>query len=142
MHLRAEGEKLTEEITANQLSQFVFNQELSLRDTALRGAFELTVNLTTEKGSNIVAGLLRMEASDLTASQGQAVSFGLYNCVDPYAKCQVKVGRVRRIKLRREKSRIRTLSGATSVRLDSKEKDLTSGSHIFRQNKDSQRVIP
>lgn len=83
-----------------------------------------------------------MEASDLTASQGQTVSFGLYNCVDPYAKCQVKVGRVRRIKLKRERSRIRTLSGATSVRLDSKEKDLTSGSHIFRQNKDSQRVIP
>jgi hypothetical protein len=61
-----------------------------------------------------------MEVQDLLNSQGQVVNFGLYNCVDPYAKCQAKVIRIRKMKLRRDKSRIRTISGATSIRMDSK----------------------
>jgi hypothetical protein len=78
--------------------------------------------LTTEKGSNIVAGLLRMEIPDLMNSQGQVANFGLYNCVDPYAKCQVKILRIKKNKVRRDKSRLRTISGATSIRLDNREK--------------------
>jgi hypothetical protein len=142
MHLRCDNERITEEVTPSQLTQFVFNQEVNLKDGG-RGAFEITVNLTTEKGSNIVAGLLRMDVADLMTSQGQLVNFGLYNCVDPYAKCQVKVGRVRKGRARRDKSRIRTISGATSIRMDSKDKEISvMPSHINRQNwKESQRNI-
>ena len=81
--------------------------------------------------------------ADLMSSQGQLVNFGLYNCVDPYAKCQVRVGRVRKGRSRRDKSRIRTISGATSIRMESKEKEASViPSLITKQNwKESQRNI-
>ncbi len=60
-----------------------------------------------------------MDVADLNNSQGQTVNYGLYNCVDPNAKCQIRIVRLRKIKLKKEKSRLRTLSGATSIRLDS-----------------------
>lgn len=41
--------------------------------------------------------------------------------MDPYAKAQVRVIRLKKSKVKREKSRLRTVSGATSIRLDNKE---------------------
>jgi hypothetical protein len=61
-----------------------------------------------------------MESSDLLNSQGQIINFGLFNCVDPLAKCQVKIMRIKKVKIRKEKSRIRTVSGATLIRMDAK----------------------
>lgn len=90
-----------------------------MKDNNVRGFFDITVNLSTEKGSNIVAGLLKMEIGDLSNSQGQNVNYGLYNCVDPSAKCQIRIVRLRKIKVKKDKSRLRALSGATSIRLDS-----------------------
>lgn len=62
-----------------------------------------------------------MDVNELSNAQGQLANFGLYNCVDPYAKAQVRVIRLKKSKAKREKSRMRTVSGATSIRLENKE---------------------
>jgi len=79
-----------------------------------------------------------MENNDLVNSQGQLVSFGLYNCLDPNAKCQVKVVRAKRIKVKVEKNRLRTVSGVTSIKDRSKEKEYFGHqSNIVFKDRDS-----
>jgi hypothetical protein len=108
-----------------------------LKDTANKGFFEITINLTTEKGINIIAGLLKIENQDIIYGQGQNIVFGLYNCLDSNAKCQIKVNKVKKVKIRKDKNRIRTISGATSLRSDlSDEKYYGQHSNIVNKDKD------
>lgn len=59
MHLRYEQEKISEEVPMTQPSQFIFQQEVLLKDAAFKGVFEIAVHLTTDKGNNIVAGTIK-----------------------------------------------------------------------------------
>jgi hypothetical protein len=63
-------------------SEFVFNQEVMLRDTAGRGGFDITVNLSTDKGNHIVAGVIKIDNEDLARHRGETLNFGLTNCLD------------------------------------------------------------
>lgn len=62
-----------------------------------------------------------MDVNELSNALGQIANFSLYNCVDPYAKAQARVIRLKKSKVKRDKSRLRTISGATSIRLENKE---------------------
>lgn len=59
MHLRYDHEKITDDVSMTNPSQFVFQQEIVLKDTALKGFFEITIHLTTDKGNHIVAGRIK-----------------------------------------------------------------------------------
>lgn len=70
MHLRYDQEKISDDVPMAQPSQFIFQQEVILKDTALKGVFEIGAHLTTDKGNHIVAGMIKFENNDLVGAQG------------------------------------------------------------------------
>ena len=62
-----------------------------------------------------------MENNDIVPYQGQFVIIPLSNCLDPQAKCEIKVVRVRSIRYKKNNNRIRTTSGVSSIRGDNRD---------------------
>ena len=101
MSLRYEGQKISDQVSSTGNSEFLFNQEIVLKDTAMKGCFEIATHLSTEKGNQIMAGIMKIDNQDLIHHRGQTLNFGLSNCLDSNAKCLIKVEKARPIRVKR-----------------------------------------
>jgi hypothetical protein len=52
---------------------------------------EIMIHLTTEKGGNIMAGIIKLNPKDISSSEGQSLTVGLQKCLDQTASCLLKV---------------------------------------------------
>jgi hypothetical protein len=78
---------------------------VSIREERPKDAIEININLATDKGGNIMAGIMRLNVKDINSSEGQVLTLSLQKCLDPYATCTLHIKSVKM-----NKSRIKTIN--------------------------------
>lgn len=68
------------------------------------------MHLTTDKGGNIMAGIIKLAGKDICASEGQTLTVGVQKCLDSNASCLIKIDRVWTNKVNKAKSIVADLS--------------------------------
>lgn len=99
MKLEHSGNSITEEVIANQLHKFVFNQQVTIKEECEKAFFDINVVLVTEKGAKYVSGVLKLYHSELEKSENDKIVCPLVKCLDNESYCEIKVIRVKSGKL-------------------------------------------
>ena len=76
-------------------STFPINQSVTVRGDSRKQTIEINVMLATEKGGDIMAGLVRLDTQELAKSEGEHMNIPLQKCLDPYATCSLTVSTAR-----------------------------------------------
>ena len=82
---------------------FPINRDIAIKEDQKRDYGEINVNLATDKGGNIMAGIIKINLREIAGSEGESLTLSLQKCLDPYATCMlvvksVKVHKTSRVK--------------------------------------------
>lgn len=63
------GKTITSEIASSAATNlFTVNKEITIREDRPRDTIEININLATDKGGNIMAGIIRLNLKDMNSS--------------------------------------------------------------------------
>jgi hypothetical protein len=74
---------------------FALNREVSIKEEKNKDYLEINLNLATDKGGNIMAGIIKINLRDISSSEGENLTISLQKCLDPYATCLLTVKSVK-----------------------------------------------
>jgi hypothetical protein len=70
MVLEHKNAPITTDVTPNDMNKFIFNQEVTLKDENGKPFFEIMASLMTDKGAKYIAGVLKLQQSELIKQEG------------------------------------------------------------------------
>lgn len=111
MIIELRGTTLTNEVSSNDSNKFIFNQEANLKGDHLRSFFELTITITTDKGARYIAGVIKLQQSELINQEGELLIIPLSKCLDPEATCEIRVQEVTSEKVMRKMQLDKSIPG-------------------------------
>ena len=98
--LQHAGRPISPEIQSDGTNVFPVGRDIAVKEDRKRDYIEINVNLATDKGGNIMAGIIKLSLKDIGSMEGESQTLSLQKCLDPYATClliikSVKVNRSR-----------------------------------------------
>lgn len=78
------------------MHRFIFNQEIALTQDQDSPIFEISIYITTSKGSHYITGVLQIDSHELNNLEGEVVTMPISKCIDPQGSCEMKVIQVNR----------------------------------------------
>jgi len=66
--LQHSGKAISPEIQSNGSNLFVVNRDVSLKEEKQKEYLEININLATDKGGNIMAGIIKINLNDIASS--------------------------------------------------------------------------
>lgn len=71
----------------SEAHKFIFDQDITLKVEGGREAFDIMINIYSDKGAKYVTGLLKLQPVDLKRAEGETVVVALTKCLDNDAYC-------------------------------------------------------
>ena len=68
--LQHAGKPVSPEIQSNGSNVFPLNREINLKEDKKKDAAEINVNLVTDKGGNIMAGIIKVNLKEVASQEG------------------------------------------------------------------------
>jgi hypothetical protein len=85
--LQHAGKPVSTEIQSSGSNVFPINRDVTIKEEKKKDAAEININLATDKGGNIMAGIIKLNFKDISDSEGETLTLSLQKCLDPYATC-------------------------------------------------------
>ena len=70
MSLDLKGSPLSPDVQPNDFNKFIFNKEITLKEDDGRPFLEITANIITDKGAKYIAGVIKLQQSELIKQEG------------------------------------------------------------------------
>ena len=93
--LQHAGRPISPEIQSDGTNVFPVGRDVAVKEDKKMDYMEINVNLATDKGGNIMAGIIKVGLKDIGSSEGESQTLSLQKCLDPYATCMLIVKSVK-----------------------------------------------